>query len=590
MNKHIINHSQEENQVENVRGDRNLLSKCFVPSENNRTFEVYSFVEKVFDEEKNIFQEISIKTFYDPELGNLNTFDQRVYFCLVYVWECQGRPNKAVFSLRELARLLNINPSNTTSIKQSLKRLRVIRIDWNGAFYDYLLNKFVHLENPFTILNHLVISSTKKRDTKKQSLCEFSFDEHIVNNYFNRGTKPINFLAIRSLKSSAQLLYLLLDSKMYGTNELTILTENLFIELGFTQERYKQPHYRFKDLNKWKKYIIGSVTGYKEVFNYFEIETAKGTKKDKNLVVKRTGAKKISFSLDFNFQNTLCVLANNQYPTHTQQDAPSESLTIQPMQIVGQERQALKTQNKGNTERVLKQTKSKPQKTESVLSGREELSDIDILLNSFAAKFPEAQPAEKASQKVRKNVEALLKIYPIEQVEDFLDFCLELGHQEQYQKVIEGNTFNYLIEYKIGNQLLIDAWLQSRAEKIKCQKRAEKLERKNNIKTLEDFERVYLPEYVNYAKNYYLNLTKEMQTEYNIYVDFQLEEKFQDIKDKKEREKRKMEVRKNHKKSILFLRQFYHERLRIIVYTFEQWALVNYPEEYSRVKESNNNF
>ena len=333
MNTPIVNDNsgkQKENQAGIIRVERNLTeTDLWVAQEKRRVFEIRSIAHSYTDELGKGY-DVQIEVLYHPKLGTLNTFDQRVFYCLVELWHEQGRLAKTNFSLRQLAEMLGVKSWNGSktgkAIENSLTRLRIVGVHWNGAFFDFSQKRHIHIKNPFTVLNHLAIFSTKER-VIRDKICEFAFDDHVVNNFLSNGTRPINRLVIQSLNSPVeQLLYTLLDREMYGTNEYSILTANLFQRLGLTAKRWQELGKRVRALNTWRNGIWGKPTSYNETFNYYEVEPSKT--KDKKLVVKRTGAKKIALVFDLTPKKPKLITD----PSNTPQNAPESTQEAQPIE------------------------------------------------------------------------------------------------------------------------------------------------------------------------------------------------------------------------------------------------------------------
>ncbi len=174
-----------EDQPRIVSRERNLdFGQIFYPQEQRKVFVTRILESELTDSEGNK-QTIKAVVKFDSTLGTLNTFDERVYYVLVELWEEQQRADVCLFSEREIARRLNLQWTAgkrgvAKTIRHSLIRLRGVLIEWGGSFYHKAKNKHIVITNPFTILSHLKLVSTKDEPVGSQ-VAEFGFDQKVID-------------------------------------------------------------------------------------------------------------------------------------------------------------------------------------------------------------------------------------------------------------------------------------------------------------------------------------------------------------------------------------------------------------------------
>jgi hypothetical protein len=413
------------------------------------------------------------------------------------------------------------------------------------------------------------------RDFSTVRINKFVFD-NIKLGY----TKPLFIDAAFKIRSEmGKLLYRMLCFHFSYHDKFEYSTKKIFEQLRLKGKGYHKPSVRRDFLERAITQIINlPISLHKIVSNYRFEKTADDS--DWKLIVF---CKKNPNKID-------SISKNQEALPEPQNKASDDVILHQPIVEGGQEKEPLRTQNKADLEHISKSIKIEPQKLESGLSGKEELSDIDIFLKLHSEKFPNVKPASKASPKVRNKVGEFLSIYSLEQGKDFLEFCLELGRQEQYEKILNGQTANYLIDYKIGDQLVIDAWIQDRGRKRQLQEQRARTERETNINTYLDFEKAYFPAYTKYLKNHYVSLTEEQKAEYETYLNTKIENRLKNIKSSIRKEQLTQKIRTNPLEIQPIYRSFCKEKTIRAIFSFEQWAEIHHPEAYSKVKEYEKHF
>lgn len=265
------------------------FGQLFYPNEQKKIFEIRYFESFIKDADGNE-QRVKAIVKADQTLGTLNTFDERVFYCLVEFWQEQARPIKVSFSEREIARRLKVQwgRQSAKAIDDSLNRLRTVPIQWRGSFFNAGLEQYTEIKNPFTILSHLLVESTKNRAFKAQ-IAEFSFDERIVANLIANHSRPVRLDVILDFRSPlAQSIYTLLERKMYKTPSYHRATRDLFYkDLGILANRYERKAIRHQELRGIRDHLLNLPTSYGEVYNRFEIDETRDV-----LIVGRTNSGK----------------------------------------------------------------------------------------------------------------------------------------------------------------------------------------------------------------------------------------------------------------------------------------------------------
>ena len=294
MNKSILTPLLENHQPRIVSRERNLdFAILFYPQEKRKVF-VNRTLESRLKDSKGNTQVIRVVVKHDSTLGTLTTLDERVYYVLVEMWEEQYRPDICFFSEREIARRLNMpwGKSTPKTIRDSLFRLRLVGVEWNGYFYHKATDSNISSDRPFTILNHLALIDVKSKKVGSQ-VAEFGFDQMVIENLSSSFSRPVLLDQVLSFTSPlAQALYTYLEPRMYGTNHFHRTSYGLLIDdIGLVGKIYEEKRFRVRAINRAKEELIGKRFYYDEVIEWIEIEEGKGG--DAVVHVHRTGEPKI---------------------------------------------------------------------------------------------------------------------------------------------------------------------------------------------------------------------------------------------------------------------------------------------------------
>ena len=140
--------------------------------------------------------------------------------------------------------------TNTLNI-YALYRLRGIIIEWKGSFFSKKEQQHITIKNPFNILSHLEIFSTKDRHISRQ-LGTFTFNERVIENLDSLHSRPLHLDTVLSFKFPlAQALYIHIDRLLYYSNSYHRKTSKLLLEdLQLLGKRYRYPSNRRDELNK----------------------------------------------------------------------------------------------------------------------------------------------------------------------------------------------------------------------------------------------------------------------------------------------------------------------------------------------------
>ena len=294
MNEPILTSNVIDIQPRIVRRELNLdFGQFFYPQETRRIFISRLFLSELTDEQGNK-KVTKAEVSFHPKYGTLNTFDERVFYLLVELWQEQGKLETVYFSEREIARRLDRKSrgSNTlTAIRESLIRLAGVLIEWDGSFFHKETDRFISIFKPFTILSHLEVVSTKESEIGSQ-IAEFRFDERVIQNLNLNYSRPTLLDTVLSFRLPlAQALYIYLEPRMYGTNHYNRTSAGLLIEdLGLQGSIYSQKKYRVRAIKRAREELLGKRFYYDEVIE--KIEMVNG-KQDAIFHVYRSGPPKI---------------------------------------------------------------------------------------------------------------------------------------------------------------------------------------------------------------------------------------------------------------------------------------------------------
>lgn len=291
MSLEMITTDLDKIQKRVVRKELNFdFGQFFYPQEKRKIFETRYFCSEIEARSgnKKLVEAIVLP---HPRLGTLTTFDERVFYVLIEMWSQQGKPAKTYFSEREIVRRLGIKWGNNTAkaVDNALYRLKGIIIEWKGSFFSKKEQQHITIKNPFNILSHLEILSTKDRHISRQ-LGTFTFNERVIENLDSLHSRPLHLDTVLSFKSPlAQALYIHVDRLLYYSNRYHRKTSKLLLEdLQLLGKRYRYPSNRRDKLIKIKAEILGKPTSGKEPYFIDDFTLEKGTD-DYILHVGRTG-------------------------------------------------------------------------------------------------------------------------------------------------------------------------------------------------------------------------------------------------------------------------------------------------------------
>ncbi len=120
-------------------------------------------------------------------------FDMQVLFCLMDMWDEQGRVEggKVTFRLNTVCSRLKMNDSGRSyeQIKNSIYKLKWTAIESTKAFYS--IDKADHVSIPITMIEDYAITS-HRGNTKMQDACMVVLGKHILSNLMKSYTATIN--------------------------------------------------------------------------------------------------------------------------------------------------------------------------------------------------------------------------------------------------------------------------------------------------------------------------------------------------------------------------------------------------------------
>lgn len=274
-----------------VRKELNFdFGQFFYPQEKRKIFETRYFCSEIEAElgNKNLVEAVVLP---HPRLGTLTTFDERVFYVLIEMWSQQGKPAKTYFSEREIVRRLGVNWGRDTAkaVDNALYRLRGVIIEWKGSFFSKKDQQYITIKNPFNILSHLEILSTKDRHISRQ-LGTFTLNDRVIENLDSLHSRPLHLDTVLSFKSPlAQALYIHVDRLLYYSNHYHRKTSKLLLEdLQLLGKRYRYPSNRRDELIKVRAELLGKPTSGKEPYFIDDFTLEKGTD-DYILHISRTG-------------------------------------------------------------------------------------------------------------------------------------------------------------------------------------------------------------------------------------------------------------------------------------------------------------
>jgi len=233
----------KQNKMENiVRAELNLEKwPIWVPAQSRSKAKLRILErKKVLDDGSFIINKVEI----NPSLkyGNLTTEDQKVWYGLLKLWEQAGKPQKLVFSLSQLAKVVGKTWSLNTfeSLKKSLLRLRISTFSWENSYYDSKSGQTLEVLDLFNILTDLHLAKVKDEHKINNEQCYCQFSDYLYDNLLHHYTKPVFFDTILKIKSGvAQLIYKYLELVMHNKTYYERNSEKLFSDICLEGEEYK---------------------------------------------------------------------------------------------------------------------------------------------------------------------------------------------------------------------------------------------------------------------------------------------------------------------------------------------------------------
>lgn len=201
--------------------------------------------KKVAEDGSFVLQKVKINP--SLEYGNLTTEDQKVWYGLLQLWEHAGKPQKLVFSLSQLAKVLGKSWGLNTfeSLKKSLLRLRISTFSWENSYYDSKNGQTLEILDFFNILGDLHLAKVKDGHKINNEQCYCRFSDYLYENLLRNYTRPILFDTVLKIKSGvAQLIYKYLELVMYDKVYYERTSNNLFKDINLDDDEYKWPSAR----------------------------------------------------------------------------------------------------------------------------------------------------------------------------------------------------------------------------------------------------------------------------------------------------------------------------------------------------------
>ena len=543
-----LDQSQEPNRPRTVSRELNLdFAQFFYPNESRRIFEIRCFKSEVTDQ--GITQSASAVVNPHATLGTLTTFDERVFYALVELWQEQGKVGTCLFSEREIARRINLSWGKNTAkaIGESLIRLRGVLIEWQGSFYDSVQSKFIEIRNPFTIVNHLKMVSTKDGGIGSQ-IAEFGFDERVVENLNSNYSRPVRFDVILSFHSPlAQALYTFIDPKLYGTKQYHRTTQGLIDDLGLMGKSYKRKAVRVQEFGKLQKELIGKPTSFGEVIDKYEIRSGKD---DALLWVTRSGAARIK-------GQKIEVLETPQI---------KRSETPQKSQKPRQEAE---------------KTQARETPTSTPKKPLEAKSEALEALNYFDEIFGLGGDGDKQhSQNVVTKAEAFIKRDGLEKTKFLIDFARREARKTDYQP----RTFNGITQYRSD---ALKAWKANVRFRERQEREAQKMAQIRYENARLDHEKIYRDDYHEYVNELVCSLGDDYPECFNEFRCWQAEkrrEKEEELEGNPMKE-RILEVFDREGQILLRLSQFFKDNPDIHIPDFWEWDSTHNPNSFGKKSE-----
>ena len=565
MNEPILTSNVIDIQPRIVRRELNLdFGQFFYPS-YKRIFRVRVYQSELRDEQGNKRVTKAVVRF-DSILGTLNTFDERVFYILVELWQEQGKLETVYFSEREIARQLNIKwagGDTAKTIQESLTRLRIVGIVWDGSFFHKETNRFISICNPFTILSHLKTFTTKDEGIGSQ-IAEFRFDERVIHNLNLNYSRPILLNTVLSFHSPlAQAIYTYLEPRLYGTNHYNRTSAGLLIEdLGLIGNTYKQRKVRVQAIKRAKAELLGKRFYYDEAITNIEIVNGK---QDAIFHAYRSGAPKVKGRV-IEIPHEPTPRKEPKHQESHQHRATKEATKKQKPQNRHQDPSNTKV---GDSDNPTTTAKTPPQTSEEAYE----------LIQYFLDTFNNQESSKFSPKDVLKAQEVITK-HGREGAKFFVRFAKAEATKTNYKpKHIQG-----IIKY-------LDAAI---AEYERLQRTAKKGEENAAKRRLEnariDHERNYQSEYFDYLDEVVVVLMDKYIKRFNEFRTWQTQERTKVVESTMSERIKEIQLRTfdSEGATLLRLQRFFQDDPEIHVPDFWEWDEQYNPNKfgYSRKKKS----
>ncbi len=536
--------SQEPNRLRTVSRELNLdFAQFFYPNESRRIFEIRHFQSDITDEQRN---QQSVNAVVNPHatLGTLTTFDERVFYSLIEIWQEQDKAVTCLFSEREIARRINLGWGKCTAkaISESLIRLRGVLIEWQGSFYDSTQSKFIEIRNPFTIVNHLKIVSTKDGGIGSQ-IAEFGFDERVIQNLNSNYSRPVRFDTILSFRSPlAQALYTLLDRQLYGTKEYHRTTKGLLLnDLGIIGTSYNRKGKRVQCISRVRDELLNAPTSYGEVFEKYEIKPGKD---DALLWVTRSGAARIK-------GKKIEVLETLQ----VKRSEPSQKASQKPQKPRQEPKKSLGKD-------IPTPTQEKP--TEGKFEAKE-------VISYFHQEFGGTMQTSKS---VVSKAEKIVKEHGLK----FAKFLVDFARREAPKTNYEPKSFSGIVQYR---EDALKAWKANIRLQKRLEREADLVAKRRREDARIDHEKAYRCDYYEYVNELVCSLGDEYPSRFNEFRGWQAEQRRE--KENLEGNLREISLRvfDSEGQSILRLTQFFQDDPDIHIPDFWEWDCQDNPHRFT---------
>ena len=536
MNEPILTSNVISIQPRIVRRELNLdFGQFFYPQETKKIFVSRLFLSELTDEDGNK-KTIKAEVSFHPKYGTLTTFDERVFYVLVEFWQEQGKPETVYFSDREIARQLNVKWGGESArrISESLTRLRLVGIEWNGSFFHKLSDSLISISNPFTILSHLKTFTTKNEGIGSQ-IAEFRFDDRVVDNLNSNYSRPTLLDTVISFCSPlAQALYIYLEPRLYGTNHYNRTSAGLFIEdLGLQGSIYSQKKYRVRAIKRAREELLGKRFYYDEAIT--KIEIANG-KQDAIFHAYRSGAPKL--------KGRVIEMPHEAAPKKEPKRKKSQNCHKAP----------------SNNDNPTTTSKTQPRASQ----------DVYELLQLFTRTFYD-QEQQFSKQAVAKAQE-VIKQHGMERAKFFVRFAKA-----------EATKTNYKPQHIQG---IIKYLEPAIAEYERQQRTAKKGEDDAARRRLEnakiDHERNYESEYFNYLDEVVVRLMDKQSERFNEFRTWQNQERTKIVESTMSDGIKKIQLRTfdSEGAAILRLQRFFHDDSEIHIPSFWEWDEQHNPNRF----------